>query len=70
MKLIIAVFTVWSVYAFIPNLQIQEANAAITCFKTGEVVRGQSKHCYYDCLGNEYIITIASYKLCPITIKR
>lgn len=69
MKLFIAIFTVWSAYAFIPSLQIQEANAT-TCFATGSKTAGMNKICFYDCLGSEYAITVGAAELCPLTINR
>lgn len=42
---------------------------AAIAFLTGEVVTGMTKQCYYDYLGNQYVITIDSYKLCPLTIQ-
>jgi len=40
-----------------------------TAFKTGEVLTGMTKQCYYDYLGMQYIITVKSYQLCPLTIQ-
>lgn len=52
------------------SMGIIEARAAGSCFKTGEKTSGMNKICYYDCYGSEAAITIASHKLCPLTIDR
>lgn len=44
---------------------------SVTCFKTGEnSPGGMYKDCYYNCLGSQVTISIAAYKICPITIER
>ncbi len=44
--------------------------AALLCFRTGEQVSGLNKICFYDCAGSAAAITIKSFELCPLTIKR
>ena len=46
------------------------ADAAVTCFKKGEYTSGFNKICIYNCLGSDVAITIASTKLCPLSIQR
>ena len=43
---------------------------AVVCFLQGEVISGFNKICYYDCLGSQAAITIASVQLCPLNIQR
>jgi len=52
---------------FICGIFATSAHAAIA-FKTGEVVTGNTKQCYYEYLGQQYIMTIKSYQLCPLII--
>ena len=40
-----------------------------TAFFKYERTTGMTKQCVYDYLGNEYTITIKSYKLCPMSIE-
>ncbi len=47
-----------------------DAYAAVLCFKTGERISGLNKICFYDCLGSAAAITIKSFELCPLTIRR
>ena len=58
------IITIVAVFFVIP------ANAAITCFKSGEQVSGMNKICYYDCLGSTNAINVKSHQLCPLNIKR
>jgi hypothetical protein len=44
------------------------ASAGIAFFKY-ERISGMNKICFYDHMGSEVAITIASYKLCPLSIK-
>jgi hypothetical protein len=44
--------------------------ADVTCFKTGEMISGMNKICYYNCLGSTAAITIGSIDLCPLSIER
>ena len=46
------------------------AGGAETCFGKGERIDGQNKICYYECISGGAAITIKSYQLCPLTIKR
>lgn len=39
-----------------------------TAFLKYERDTGMTKQCVYDYLGSDYVITIKSYKLCPLTI--
>jgi hypothetical protein len=41
----------------------------ITAFKTGEQVTGMTKQCIYSGLGNQYVRTINSVTLCPLSIQ-
>lgn len=41
----------------------------VTAFKTGEVTSGMSKQCFYDALGSQYIRTISSVAMCPLSIQ-
>lgn len=43
---------------------------AVTCFKSSEQISGFNKICFYDCLGSQAAITIASTQLCPLSINR
>lgn len=47
-----------------------EERLALMCFKSGEVISGMNKICFYDCLGSTVAITISSVSLCPLTINR
>jgi hypothetical protein len=40
-----------------------------TANKTGEMVTGMTKQCFYSYLGNTYTKTIKSHELCPLTIQ-
>jgi hypothetical protein len=44
--------------------------AAETCFSKGEKVDGLNKICYYNCPSGEAAVTVKSYQLCPLFIKR
>lgn len=39
-----------------------------TAFKTGERLRGPVKDCYYRALGRDYVYTVGSYELCPLSV--
>lgn len=39
-----------------------------TAFYTGERISGMNKLCYYDYLGSEFVLTLKSYQLCPVTV--
>lgn len=39
-----------------------------TAFKSGEVVTGMTKQCFYNYLGSQVARTISSVSLCPLTI--
>ena len=41
-----------------------------TCQKKGETIRGASRHCVYDCLGNEVIQTVSAADICPLSVSR
>jgi hypothetical protein len=41
-----------------------------TCFSKGEKTDGMNKICYYDCPSGGAAITVKSYQLCPLSIKR
>jgi hypothetical protein len=43
------------------------APSGMAAFKTGENVRGAVKDCFYKALGRNYVLTVASYELCPIS---
>jgi hypothetical protein len=43
------------------------APSGMTAFKTGENLRGGVKDCYYRALGQGYILTVASYEMCPLS---
>lgn len=48
----------------------QTANAqALTAFKTGEESTGMTKQCFYDGLGSQYVRTVSSISLCPLSIQ-
>jgi hypothetical protein len=70
--IVIIAFVVTMVGAFAFNSSQSQAfnGAAETCFSKGEKTDGLNKICYYDCPSGEAAITIQSYKLCPLTIKR
>ena len=40
-----------------------------TAFLVGERTTGMTKQCYYDYLGSEYVRTIKSTQLCPLSIQ-
>jgi hypothetical protein len=44
--------------------------AAETCFYQHDKTDGQNKICYYSCPSGDAAITVKSYQLCPISIKR
>lgn len=41
-----------------------------SCLKKSEVLRGNSRHCIFDCTGTEVIQTVSSIDLCPLSISR
>ncbi len=41
---------------------------ACTAFFKHEYTSGMNKVCTYDHLGSDYVITVKSYQLCPITV--
>ena len=42
---------------------------AARAFYVGETKSGMTKQCHYEYLGERYSITIANYKLCPMSIE-
>ena len=50
-------------------LSLSATLEAATGFLVDQWVKGNKKYCLYDVLGSEHIITIASYKICPTSIK-
>jgi hypothetical protein len=65
--------TMWTVLAGVVAFGVARMAATpapLTCLKSGEKISGQNKICYYDCAGSEAAITIKSYQLCPLSIKR
>ena len=42
---------------------------ATTGFLQDDYVEGNMRYCVYDVLGDDYIITVPSWKMCPLTIK-
>ncbi len=44
------------------------APSGATAFKTGENLRGGVKDCYYSALGQRYVLTVAAYELCPLSV--
>ena len=40
------------------------------CFSKGEQVDGLNKICFYKCPSGNAAITIKSYQICPVSIKR
>lgn len=40
-----------------------------TAYYKSERVTGMTKQCYYDYLGSEYVRTVRSHELCPLTIR-
>jgi hypothetical protein len=40
------------------------------CFSKGEKTDGTNKICFYSCPSGEAAITVKSYQLCPLQIKR
>jgi hypothetical protein len=52
---------------FAALLAASAAHAGTAFFKY-ERITGLTKQCVYDYLGSEYVITLQSYQLCPITI--
>jgi hypothetical protein len=40
----------------------------ITAWKTGELVTGLTKQCYYNGLGSRYTRTVSRIELCPLSI--
>jgi len=44
------------------------APSGLTAFKTGENVRGGVKDCFYSALGQAYVLTLAAYELCPLSV--
>lgn len=58
--LIIAMF-------FVPFIS---AKAQETCFSTGNRTDGMNKICYYRCPSGTVAITIQSWQICPVSIRR
>ena len=44
--------------------------ASELCFSKGEKADGLNKICFYSCPSGEAAITVKSYQLCPLNIKR
>lgn len=44
------------------------APSGVTAFKSGENLRGAVKDCYYTALGQSYILAVAAYELCPLSV--
>lgn len=61
----IVIIAVAGIFAFGPQAEAQTA----TAFKTGERTSGMTKQCYYEFAGSEYIRTVQSYELCPLSIR-
>jgi hypothetical protein len=40
------------------------------CFSKGEKIDGLNKICFYRCPSGDAAITVKSYELCPVNIKR
>lgn len=40
----------------------------LTAFKTGERVTGMTKQCFYQALGSDYVKTVGSVDLCPVSL--
>jgi hypothetical protein len=59
-KLIVLMAVLASASAFAQNR---------TAFFKYERVTGSTKQCYYDYLGSEYVRTMRSIDLCPLTIR-
>lgn len=51
------------------TLTISMAAAAGTAYLTGSRMDGTVQHCYYDYLGQTYIVTVSSSRMCPMTIE-
>ena len=49
---------------------VPASRATETCLSSGERAEGQNKICYYSCPSGPAAITIRSYQLCPLTIRR
>lgn len=43
--------------------------ASAQAFKTGENTRGSVKDCYYEYLGQAYVLTVGAYQMCPLTAR-
>lgn len=54
---------------FIGALLAASAAHAGTAFFKYERVTGMTKQCYYDYLGSEYVRTMRSIDICPLTIQ-
>jgi hypothetical protein len=44
------------------------APSGVTAFKTGEKRRDAVKDCFYSALGQSYVLTVAAYELCPLSV--
>jgi hypothetical protein len=44
------------------------SSSGMTAFKKGERVSGGVRHCYYEALGKQYVKSVASYALCPLSV--
>ncbi len=42
---------------------------SVAVFLSGQRTDGNLTYCYYDYYGNEYVITVPSYRLCPMSIE-
>jgi hypothetical protein len=40
------------------------------CFSKGEKIDGLNKICFYRCPSGDAAMTVKSYELCPVNIKR
>jgi hypothetical protein len=45
------------------------AAQTVTAFSTGERERGSVKDCFYEALGQDYVLTVGAYQLCPLTTR-
>lgn len=48
---------------------VAQSGVRAFCLYKGGWVTGNTRQCVYSCNGNQIIITIPAYKICPITIQ-
>jgi hypothetical protein len=50
-------------------LTLASTAEAQTAYKTGENTRGSVKDCFYEYMGQEYVLSVAAYSFCPYSTR-